>query len=394
MRRKTRCRVLPTGSVPDMLARLLQVMLEAHSMSNRYRFLDERKFRYFCEGLTLDATDMEVLDGTLQGLDQYNKLPSQIIQHSQHHGFGPGLQARGSQIIVTLEKRGKGDGNTVPIAMAGEHHEIQGLPPALHIMLRSPTLDILQRVEIPLRYVLKGLPSIEGTHMVYLHVLQMDGGQGRVYYGVTKRGWMRRFAEHMKGAMRDDSPLLLHRTLREGIRGRLHQLYGRRPEDTGPAPAQVMQANHHVVCVAGVAEEQALLTEEYLVGKYSFGKVEGLNMIPGGKAGVAYLHELGGARAPASARSEDREHVLEQYLREHPRKGLPNPKVAQLWQDDEYAARIICAGPGRLTHEQVLEIRAAATSGMSPTRIGEIVGARNPAQVERVLAGVTYTRVR
>ncbi len=364
-------------------------------MSKKYRFLDERKFRYFCQGLTLDATDMGVLDGALVGLDGQNQVPSRIATHSQHHGFGPGLQLSGGQIILTLEKRGSAGKSPISIASAVQHKEIMNQAPALHIMLRSISLDILQRVEIPLRYVLKGLPDIEGTYMLYLHVLKMEGGQELVYYGVTKRGWMKRFNEHMKQAMREESPLLFHRMLRDGIRGRLHQLHGPGAPSQEPASTHVMVANHHVVCSAGLSEEKALQGEEYLIGKYSFGKPAGLNMIPGGNAGIAYLHRLAGPNAPRSlSTDEDRERVLEQYLRTHPRKGLPNPGIAERWKDDDYAARIICAGGRRLTRAQVAEIRAAAAAGMPVELIGESVGARNQQQVRRVLDGRTYRRIR
>jgi hypothetical protein len=364
-------------------------------VSKKYRFLDERKFRNFCQGLTLDATDMGVLDGALVGLDAQNKIPSRIVTHSQHHGFGPGLQLPGGQIILTLEKRGGPEKGPLSIAYAVRHKEILNKPPALHIMLRSISLDILQRVEIPLRYVLKGLPDIEGTYMVYLHVLKMEGGEELVYYGVTKRGWMKRFDEHMQHAMRVESPLLFHRMLRDGIRGRLHQLHGPGATSEEAAPTHVMVANHHVVCGAGLSEEKALESEEYLVEKYSFGKPSGLNMIPGGKAGIAYLHRL---TRPSPTRSlttdQDRERVLEQYLRAHPRKGLPNPTIVERWKDDEYAARIICSGGRRLTRDQVAQIRAAAASGIAVEKIGASVGARNEAQVARVIEGKTYRRIR
>jgi hypothetical protein len=107
---------------------------------------------------------------------------------------------------------------------------------------------------------------------------------------------MKRFNEHVQQAMRDESPLLFHRTLRAGVAGRMHQLHGfaagQPTESTSP---HIMVANHHVVCAAGLSEDKALEGEEYLVEKYSFRKPVGLNMIPGGKAGIAYLHRPEGS---------------------------------------------------------------------------------------------------
>ncbi len=161
-----------------------------------------------------------------------------------------------------------------------------------------------------------------------------------------------------------------------------------------PVPAKVMVGNHHVVCGAGYNEEEAMTVEERLVGKYSFGHSLGLNMIPGGKAGVAYLHRLNvlPADRPVIV-DEDREKLLEAYLEEHPRKGLPNPLLAEHWKDDTYASRIICGGERRLSVEQVRRIRIASEEGLTDVAICKEIGAQNVDQVRRVLTGKTYTRI-
>jgi hypothetical protein len=339
---------------------------------------------------------MDVLDSAFVGLDAQASIPSQIVAHNQRHGYGPPIQLPGGQIIVTLEKRGGPDGQKLSLTQCVRHRKLENQAPALHVMLRSWSLDIPQRVEIPLRYVLKGLPDIEGTYMVYLHVLTMEAGEEFVYYGITKRGWMKRFNEHMQHAMRDESPLLFHRTLRTGVAGRMHQLHGpiagQSTESTFP---HIMVANHHVVCAAGLSEDKALGGEEYLVEKYSFDKPVGLNMIPGGRAGIAYLHRLAGSSPARSLTvAEDRDRVLGDYLTAHPRKGLPNPRIAERWKNDEFAESIICSGERRLTRAQIAEIRETAGMGKSIEEITEIVGARNTGQVARVIRGKTYRRIR
>jgi hypothetical protein len=74
--------------------------------------------------------------------------------------------------------------------------------PVVFLTMRSIALDIPMRVEIPLRALLRGGPDLDGTYVVYLHVLLSDDDKEFVYYGITKRGWNLRFDEHMKAALK------------------------------------------------------------------------------------------------------------------------------------------------------------------------------------------------
>lgn len=361
----------------------------------RYTFLDERKFRFLCEGLTLDAHDMEVLDSVLVGLEETHHTPSRIVEHSSRNGFGRPPKFEGPQVIVNLDKKMDSKGQMLRMAPVVLNKDSPGRAPALHINLRSPLLDIPQRIEIPLRFVLKGLPSFDDTYMVYLHALKLEDGRDMVYYGITRRGWMKRFNEHMRDAMSYDSPYLFHQVLRESCIGRAQQLHGASVQEPaeGP-PAKVLVGNYHVLCAAGLTKDQAEATEEHLVSKYSLGHADGLNTIPGGKAGIAYLHKLRVLHPGHTlADSEDRQRALITYLREHPRKGVSNQLVAQRWLDPDYATRVICSGKGRLSPEQVRTIRAAALAGQGVEEIRQLVSADEKGQVQRVLDRKTYTRV-
>jgi hypothetical protein len=358
-----------------------------------YRFLNERNFRYFCNGLTLDSQDLHVVDGALIGLETQTGLIGRIVSNNANNGYGPPIPTVGPQIIIDVTKFMHKDGTCLTVASVIKQNRIFNKQPALHINLRSPTLDIPQRIEIPLRHILKGLPSIDGTYIVYLHALKMltldtHEIQDRVYYGITKRDWMRRFGEHMKGAL-SDSPLLFHQALSEGIRSRSQQLKGE------PVTGHILVGNYHVICAAGLDEQRAKDTEEYLVGKYSFAKAAGLNMIPGGQAGLAYLHKLRGIGKDIGLLvDDDRDRLLEDYCRDHPRKGLPNPLIAKYWKDGDFAARVICGGENRLTIDQVRDIRAMAELGHQLAEICAAVGLSNELQVMRVVAGLTYSRVK
>ncbi len=87
------------------------------------------------------------------------------------------------------------------------------------------------------------------------------------------------------------------------------------------------------------------------------------------------------------------ENDLEEWLREHPRKGLPAPWVSEQWKDDDYALKIICGPEGRLSIEQVIAIRTMATGGVPTKEIAAAIGAKNEDQVHRVIQGKTYQRV-
>ncbi len=87
-----------------------------------------------------------------------------------------------------------------------------------------------------------------------------------------------------------------------------------------------------------------------------------------------------------------RDRLVEAWLREHPRKGLPAPWVSEKWKDDAWAVAQICGRDDRLSVEQVRAIRELARTHPAET-ITERIGARNKDQVQRVIDGETYTRV-
>ncbi|MGJ1234710.1 MULTISPECIES: hypothetical protein [Sphingobacterium] len=137
---------------------------------------------------------MEVIDQLLIKLNDQNNLINSIVNQNQHEGFESTLKTFGPQIIVSFDKYDV-SGNPLTTAAVMKSRDNDNLPPALHINLHSPTLNIPQRIEIPLRYVLKGAATLQGTYMVYLHALQINYDKTFVYYGITKRGWMKRFNE-------------------------------------------------------------------------------------------------------------------------------------------------------------------------------------------------------
>lgn len=133
-----------------------------------FQFLSESNFQYLCKGLTLDNSDMEVIDQLLVKLNDQNNLINSIVTQNHHEGLESTLETSGPQIIVSFDKYDV-SGKPLTTAVVMKSRDNNNLPPALHINLRSPTLNIPQRIEIPLRYVLKGAAPLQGTYMVYLH---------------------------------------------------------------------------------------------------------------------------------------------------------------------------------------------------------------------------------
>ena len=131
--------------------------------------------------------------------------------------------------------------------------------------------------------------------------------------------------------------------------------------------------------------------EELHVEKLAYGP-NGLNMIPGGFEGLRQLHKLG-IIARQDISLDERERAMAEYLRQNPRKGIPNPFVAELWKDDDYYLKVIEARPKTLSPEQVRLIRRLAAEGKSIEETAEEVGALNEMQVKNVIVGRTYRRV-
>jgi hypothetical protein len=195
---------------------------------------------------------------------------------------------------------------------------------------------------------------------------------GFFYVGVTTRSWQKRWAEHRR-AMEAGCPLLFHRKLREEL-----------------SQGRVTYIHHKVM---GITDdlERLYATEEWLVeGHWS--DTRRLNMIPGGKSGLRYLRENGMLAERVAPMPDDRDRLVQAWLRDHPRKGLPAPWVSERWKDDAWAVAQICGRDDRLSVEQVRAIRDLAIDHSVET-IAERIGARNKEQVQRVIDGETYSRV-
>jgi len=196
-----------------------------------------------------------------------------------------------------------------------------------------------------------------------------------LYYGKSQRPWQKRWAEHRR-AIERGSGLAFHKTFREETRA-----------------GRVTYIHHEVVDTAKTRDAIEDVEERLVAGMLSDPYC--LNMIPGGKAGLAYMRAHGMIGPGKSSISiEGRNRVLEDWIREHPRTAVPAPWVAERWKTDEaWAASFVCAAEGRLSVDQVREIRHLATAGEGEEDIRIAVGARSRQQVRGVMEGRTYNRV-
>lgn len=228
---------------------------------------------------------------------------------------------------------------------------------------------------IPAYFLLSPKHFPKKSYVLYQHIFGHGGSypnDGFFYVGVTTRSWQKRWSEH-KRAINGVSPLLFHRKFRE-------------EKEKG----RITYVNHKVI---GITDdlEKLYATEEFLVEGHWEDRRR-LNMIPGGKSGLRYLRENGLLQSSVAPMPDERDRIVSEWLKEHPRKGLPAPWVTEKWRDNDWAIAQICGRDGRLSVEQVRAIRELAKE-YSAKEICVRIGAKDVAQVKRVLEGKTYSRV-
>jgi hypothetical protein len=225
-------------------------------------------------------------------------------------------------------------------------------------------------VAMPLNSIIKVAQSVEGKHLVYSHTIgpkEREGEGCKTYVGITKQGLLKRYQQHLADA-NSGSYYFFHEALRKHMGGFcIHQ-----------------------VLAAGLSKEAAEDYEEMFVEGISL-YPKGLNMIPGGRGGLAYLRKLG--VLDVSNKSQPRERILSDFVRTHRRESQPNALLSQKWMDDNFAASVICGNPRNLSLEQVAAARILLGGGASPDVVATSVGARNTRIIDRLAAGETYSRV-
>jgi hypothetical protein len=362
---------------------------EENKVNNALKYVNLPNTTYLTQGLTFNVLRCaEVLDSTLIELNKKTGIVDKIAAWNREGNSrrAPLMFPEEARIILQVRQNlTKGDLLFSVLVLEAKTERA----PGVHLIMHSPTFDIPMRVEIALRAFINGGPHLEGTYTVYLHTLLADDGQEFVYYGITKRGWNNRFTEHLGLALGEASRRLFPAKMNELMCARAQHIRGE--NRINPMLSGVITT----VCAVGLDEDSAMDAEEYLVDKYSLsGKhSSGLNMIPGGREGIRALRRLSIGSEASLIESDEREELLEEYLKVHPLFGRPNPGVAAAWDDPAYAEAVICGRENRLSAGQVREIRYMAAMGCSVDQIKASTGASDNGQVSRVLSGRSYSRI-
>ena len=261
-------------------------------------------------------------------------------------------------------------------------------------------------ISAPLPYLAHQPRNFVRQYVIYLHHLggrkvsdpdpdpaslrPSYGDDYLTYIGLTKQGWQKRFSQHMSKA-RSGSPLRFHQALRDNYVG-----------------ARVI--GHRVLTLCETEKEAMDLEEMFVKGgtredfrdpdsfekkgeKWVFGTLypKGLNMIPGGYAGLKVLHKMGVMKDNQPFNVDQRDDLLIEALK---RGGQANPLLAAHWNDENYATKVICGPEGRLKPNQIQEARTLGLLGRETSEITNIVGAKNERQIKNLLQGSTYSRIK
>lgn len=255
---------------------------------------------------------------------------------------------------------------------------------------------------VPLAYVLRRFAPVTcrgGRYQVYQHRLfpmaempMVSGANtvptvtplsnlveaGLIYTGITRRDWRTRLKEHVSASKRG-SGLLFHQALRGDL-------------------MPVASVEHEVLRV-GLTADEAMDIEEAEVERRSLHPLHrnGLNMVPGGKAGLAFIANM---RGPGGGKPRPGE-AEEAYADLIPglvggAAGGDGSAISALWRENlDYRVRVMTGSEKRLSELQIASARIWQASGWPLEKIVEKLqgidgrGA-SERQVRRLLEGKTY----
>jgi len=350
----------------------------------KFKFLNARN----CHALLPPSNGLPVLhqlDNCLKGLnDKSNGLIDALIKQNEKTN----KHTPGSRRLINSPFEIAQNGN-IPSGTVHTQAILRNWRrPALFHTVQFYENKITWKAIVPLQFLLKGWGDANLGYQCYIQTvshnmdqvqdfsdfkkLQEADSDSFYYVGITGRDWLLRLKEHIN-EMRRGSRKRFHAAWRESM-GMKHVLF----------TSSLMDINQTF--------EGAMDWEERNVDTVAYGP-NGLNMIPGGFKGLKFLHKLRIINN-VNINLEEREKAIEEYIRQNPRKGIPNPFISKLWEDDEYYLKVIEARTKTLSTDQVKKIRELYKFGRSISEIATEVGALNEAQVKRVIVGKSYTRVR
>lgn len=269
-----------------------------------------------------------------------------------------------------------------------------------HLIVTLKPGKVLQSFIVPLPLVLMAFEARvckPNTYQVYEHTLirkkeaplktvkDYQDGAGH-YVGLTSRTWQQRAKEHAY-ATENGSRLLFHCALR----GDLFDVF----------------VHEHIVLRAGLNRSDALRIEEAEVEERTLNNVHpnGLNMIPGGEAGLRFLSTMT-KRPAASIDPETVDSLLEDEIkRSLGQPGLSiegahsNAKLAELWKSDiDFRIKTMTGQANRLSYGQIKNARIWQASGWTIDKILAHLNEMDDREVtldqlQRLLDGKTYRSI-
>ena len=358
------------------------------------------KFKFInpsnCRKLLPSLFDLKILrdfDSYLDELDDYephrNIVSKLVTANQKSSGKGPWDRIFSYDIDICfdldLQKKSSGWHIQDYIAFSNPRTGPNKKVDALFSMIHWD--GIRWTFRLPIQYLLKGWGDANEGYQGYTHCVKTSGKTDllgdidpdnprtieKCYTGITKRNWLIRLGEHLREVRQGGKKKQFHRAWREAL----------------DANDLVYSSCLHYV---NLSYGQAMEWEERYVKKWSLSPM-GFNMIPGGFEGFKHLYEHR-ITDRIEIDLDERENAISEYLRQNPRKGIPNPFMSELWQDDEYYLKVIGSKEKTLTAGQVREIRRLGKEGLVPHEILIRVGGINERQIKSVLQGKTYKRVK
>jgi len=211
-----------------------------------------------------------------------------------------------------------------------------------------------------------------------------------LYVGITRRTWLERYRQHCN-SMCGGSNLLFHRALRGEF-----------------CSIGIIE---HIVERAGLTEKQAMEIEESEVENRSLRSLHpnGLNMIPGGYAGLKCVHSFAsrtGYKIDKEISADTLEtvlinvqkHTLKKHFKTADIKRV-NEKIALLWMRDINYRILSTTGQwNRFSYRQIQAARIWHASGWPEDKILENLQKIDTKQIgmeqlERLLKGETYALI-
>lgn len=355
--------------------------------------------------IKLNEGDRDGIVGSIDRLVQINKRTRFNTKSWGRLKQGAALKFAASYTFITFEQ--EDTGNYVFSFEAMRHNTPQA--PMLMISfdrcsgtrpadLQNPgdTYVVSRRViSVPLQCVIKNWGDASKDHMIYEHdISPMDHARDQLgeqfkaarYIGLTSRNWQTRYREHQRDAL-TGSELLFHTTLASVF-----------PEGgVSQVGMGVFEIVRRGLCLTSELEyvnlsyDEAMQVEEKLVERTLH--PAGLNMIPGGFAGLKLLHKLG-FLSRKKATVEERNLAAAKYLHQLPRQRNPSPWISDRWQKDEYYEQVVLGRSNTLSKEQVQQIRKFGNDWKFDSEIIARLSGSSERQVRDVLSGKYYSRVK